>query len=145
VQFPITIGLHRSRILDGVLLVVTVIATGAFWAWQQALAIRLLGMAAVVASCFIARRQLTPVLGFIKLDRSGRIFASHDENGEFKALVALPGASVHPWLTVLRFQDELGRRRTVLATYDSMNPEDFRRLRMFLRWRAKFSESGSDA
>lgn len=143
-QFPIIIGLHRSRILDGVFLAVALLAIGAFWVWQQALPVRLAGVLAVVASFFVARRQLKPSPVFIKLDRSGSIFAPHDERGDFKAMVVLPGAFVHPWLTVLRFQDETGRRHTMLATCDTMNPDDFRRLRMFLRWRAKFSGSEND-
>ncbi len=144
-QFPIIIGLHRSRILDGALLAAALLAIGAFWAWPLALTIRLAGMAVIVASCHVAWRQLEPNPGFIKLDRSGRIFAAHQRNSEFKVLVTLPGASVHPWLTVIRFQDEFGKRHTVLATHDTMSPGDFRRLRMFLRWRAKFSDSAGDA
>ena len=144
-QFPTIIGLHRSRILDGVLLATAVLAISAFATWPHTLVIRLAGITAVVAGCYAAWRQLKPDLGFIKLERSGRIFASHDRNAEFRAMDVLPGASVHPWLTVIRFQDEFGKHRTVLATRDTMNPEDFRRLRMFLRWRAKFSGPESDA
>ncbi|MCG2577563.1 hypothetical protein LZ012_11205 [Dechloromonas sp. XY25] len=143
-QFPITIGLHRSRILDGVLLASAALAVGAFAAWPQALFVRLAGVAATGVSCYLAWRQLKPDPCFIKLDRSGRIFASQDLNAEFRSMDILSGASVHPWLTVVRFRDESGKRRTVLATADTMNQEDFRRLRMFLRWRAKFSGSVSD-
>lgn len=144
-QFPIIIGLHRSRILDGVLLGVTVLAIGAFWAWQQALALRLVGMLVVAANYVATRRHLKPSFKFIKLDRSGNIFASVGENSEFRAVIALPGASVHSWLSVLRIQDETGTFHTVLATLDTMGRDDFRRLRMFLRWRAKFSDSGGAA
>ncbi|HLO63623.1 MAG TPA: protein YgfX [Azonexus sp.] len=144
-QFPIIIGLHRSRILDGVLLSTAVLAISAFATWPQTLAIRLAGIAAVAAGCYAAWRQLKPELGFIKLERSGRIFASHESDAEFKAMDVRTGASVHPWLTVIRFQDESGKRHTLLATQDTMNPEDFRRLRVFLRWRAKFSGPENDA
>lgn len=144
-QFPIIIGLRRSRILDGVLLAVAVLAIGAFSAWSQALVFRLAGIAVIAAGCYVAWRQLKPDLDFIKLERSGRIYAAHNLVAEFRAMVTLPGASVHPWLTVVRFRDEFGKRHTVLATCDTMNPDDFRRLRMFLRWRAKFSVAGNDA
>ena len=144
-QFPIIIGLRRSRILDGILLAATVLAIAALVAWPQALHFRLTGIAAIVVGCYVTWQQLKPDLGFIKLDQAGRIFASSGLHGEFKAMDVLPGASVHPWLTVVRLQDEFGKRHTLLATGDTMSPEDFRRLRMFLRWRAKFSASESDA
>lgn len=47
-------------------------------------------------------------------------------------------ATVHPWLTVVRMV--VGSRKVSLALLpDSMPPEDYRRLRVWLRWRAEFS------
>jgi toxin CptA len=40
-----------------------------------------------------------------------------------------------PWLAVLSLRDALGRRRTAVVLPDSLAPEPFRRLRVWLRWR----------
>ena len=47
----------------------------------------------------------------------------------------LPGACVHPWLTVFRLENGSRRPLTVVVTVDSLEAADFRRLRVFLRWR----------
>jgi len=145
VQFPITIGLHRSRILNAALLLLTVLATWVWLLWPQTFMLRLIGAVLIVATSWFIRRQLEPTLGCIRLDRAGNIFASTGLDGEFKALYAQSGAMVHPWLTVVRFRDDLSQRYTLVATIDSMNPNEFRRLRLFLRWRVKFAEQASDA
>lgn len=144
-QFPITIGLHRSRILSAALLSLTMLATWVWLLWPQAFIFRLIGAMLIVATSWCIRRQLEPKLSCIRLDRAGNIFASTGPDGEFKALYAQPGAMVHPWLTVVRFRDDLSQRHTLIATIDSMNPNEFRRLRLFLRWRVKFAEQASDA
>jgi toxin CptA len=59
---------------------------------------------------------------------------------EFVALRLLPDATVHPWITVLRLRDERDKSHLLVVTRDMTNKSDFRRLRVFLRWRAKFSE-----
>ncbi len=40
-----------------------------------------------------------------------------------------------PWLAVVRLRDALGRRRTAIVLPDTLAPEPFRRLRVWLRWR----------
>jgi hypothetical protein len=40
-----------------------------------------------------------------------------------------------PWLAVVSLRDGLGRRRTAVVLPDSLAPEAFRRLRVWLRWR----------
>lgn len=57
----------------------------------------------------------------------------------------MPGAIVHPWLTVVRLKTDGGRMCTLIATVDNLEREDFRRLRVFLRWQADFSVRGDDA
>jgi len=60
-------------------------------------------------------------------------------DGDFVPAQLLPGAAVHPWLTVLRLRNAAGRVCVLCLTVDSLKKEDFRRLRVFLRWRADFS------
>jgi len=40
-----------------------------------------------------------------------------------------------PWLAVVRLRDALGQRRTAIVLPDTLAPEPFRRLRVWLRWR----------
>ena len=48
------------------------------------------------------------------------------------AVVCLPAAA---WLAVLSLRDARGLRRTAVVLPDALDPDAFRRLRMWLRWR----------
>lgn len=144
-QLPITIGLHRSRIGDGILLLTGMLAILAWCFWPQSVGLRLAGVALILAGCWFVRRQLEPVLRVIRLDGAGGIAGGSGGGDGLEPLHLLPGAIVHPWLTVVRFQDARGRRHVVVATVDSMNPADFRRFRVFLRWRVRPGEPAGDA
>ena len=65
-------------------------------------------------------------------------------SAEFGDAELLAGATVHPWLTVARLKMQDGRTHRMLVVADTMNSEDFRRLRVFLRWRAEFSAPAGD-
>jgi toxin CptA len=41
-----------------------------------------------------------------------------------------------PWLAVVTMRDAAGRRRSAVVLPDSLEPDAFRRLRIWLRWRA---------
>lgn len=143
-QLPITIGLHRSRIVDGVLLLVGSLAAVVWCIWPHAIGIQLTGVALILSGLWFIRWQLEPSLRILRMDREGGMSGSTGAGDGQETLYALSGAIVHPWLTVVRFRGESGRRYTVLATVDSMSPEDFRRFRVFLRWRVKFDEPAGD-
>jgi len=138
VQFPITIGLHRSRFLVGafVLLVLLTIPVLVFLQRSTAIfaAIPLL-LAVLFAWLWRYRQPCCPV---IRLEANGAISLLSGD-GEFAAAQLLPGATVHPWLTVLRLRSAAGCVCILCLTVDSLKREDFRRLRVFLRWRADFS------
>lgn len=57
----------------------------------------------------------------------------------------MPSAIVHPWLTVVRLKTDGGGMCRLIATVDNLDREDFRRLRVFLRWQADFSVPDDDA
>jgi toxin CptA len=139
VQFPIIIGLHRSRFLDGVLIVVTLLAIGTAVALPYSAIVRLVIALLIVVGSYDAWRKLKPTLSGLRLDRSGQIFISEAGDTEFLEAELLPCATVHPWLTVVRVRVLSGRRHTLIAVADSMRADDFRRLRVFLRWHAKSS------
>jgi toxin CptA len=56
----------------------------------------------------------------------------------------MPSATVHPWLTVFALQAEGGQVERLIVAFDSLPAEDFRRLRVFLRWQAEISDGNDD-
>lgn len=144
-QFPITIGLHRSRILDTALLVVVVALGATVLAFPIGLPFRL---ACLIAICLLAAqiwRRLSPRLSAIRLEKAGQLGILPAGADEFHVATLLPGATVHPWLSVVRLQTDDGRIYTLIVAPDSASRQDFRRLRVFLRWRADFSGLGDGA
>ncbi len=144
-QFPIIIGLHRSRILFLLFLFVTIAAslgisllprsTGnlpLFW---------LLWLLITLLAASQLWRQRFPIL---RLERSGEISFQTSTSGAWISAILQPDSVVHPLLTVFRLQAG-SERITLVLTVDSLKPEDFRRLRVFLRWQAGFSAPDDDA
>ena len=66
------------------------------------------------------------------------------EGATFIAVTLLPGTTVHPWLTALRLRDDDGRVHRLVVLPDAMDRQDFRRLRVFLRWQAARVKPGND-
>lgn len=142
-QFPIVIGLRRSRFMDGALLVVAIIGVmaSAIVPWSPLVSF-ILGIATVIVALFVAG-ALTPRIHVLRIDHDGRIACQLTGKPEFFPVHLLPGATVHPWLTVLRLARERDVYRLVIAP-DSAAPEEFRRLRVWLRWRAEVSGGAGD-
>jgi toxin CptA len=143
VQFPIIIGLHRS--FFGALINVVVHGGGAIailaapWdAW-----IRMGLVAAIGASAALAWRSGRLRVTSLRLLGNGSLECQLADDGEFRAAELLPGNTVHPWLTVIRLSVDM-KPVTVVVLPDSATAEEFRRLRVWLRWRADFS-AGKDA
>ena len=138
-QFPIIIGLRRSRILDGGLLLLVGLVVAALLAWPAKSGIRLVSVPLALGAGGLGWWKLKPAFSRVRLDRAGLIAVCFPGQVEFVPLHSLPGATVHPWITVLRLREDQGKSHLLVVTRDTMNPADFRRLRVFLRWRAKFS------
>jgi toxin CptA len=143
VQFPITIGLRRSRFIDGGLGLVTLLASLMVLGFPQPLVTQWLLGGVIWICAVLTGWQLTPKFVAIRLERDGQVFIAH-RDGEFLAAEMLPGATVHPWLTVLRLKTEENGACRLIATVDSLNRQDYRRLRVFLRWQADFSGLNDD-
>ena len=88
---------------------------------------------------------MSPELSAIRLERAGQISIRGIREKDFLATQLLPGATVHPWLTIIRLKADSGPRHTLIVTVDSLNRRDFRRLRVFLRWQADFNVPDDDA
>lgn len=63
---------------------------------------------------------------------------------DWQAANLLPDTYVTPWLCVLAFRSE-GKTRRLPLYPDSLHPEDFRRLRVWLRWQARLEPAAQPA
>ena len=142
-QFPIVIGLRRSRFMDGAVLVVAIIGVmaSAIVPWSPLVSF-ILGIATVIVALFVAG-ALTPRIRILRIDHDGRVACQLTGKPESSPAHLLPGPTAHPWLTVLRLAHEQGVHRLVIAP-DSAAPEKLRRLRVWLRWRAEVSGGAGD-
>ncbi|MDP2883282.1 MAG: hypothetical protein Q8N89_17100 [Azonexus sp.] len=144
-QFPITIGLHRSPFLDAMLLAVSVLASAAILGFECSPLIRAGLFIAVLVLAIQAWYALTPSIKAIRLERNGGIFITRVGESDFVQATPKPGATIHPWLSIIRLTTEDGRTATLIATVNRKNSENLRRLRMFVRWQANFSGPNDDA
>ena len=138
-QFPIVIGLRRSRFMDCALAGLTggalLVAAGVPWPPEISLALA----AAVLPLALHAVRHLAPPFDRLRIDADGKTAGRPPGRSAFVPLRLLPWATVHPWLTVLRLGGE-NRDYRLLIAIDSAAPEEFRRLRVCLRWRAGIND-----
>ncbi|HYO26909.1 MAG TPA: protein YgfX [Azonexus sp.] len=139
------IGLHRSRFLRVALVAVAALAGVATLALPWAPDVRVVNFAAIVIVAGLAWRRLGLGISAIKLEQDGQISLAATGDSEFIEADLLAGATVHPWLTVIRLKTADQRQHLLIVAVDSMKAEDFRRLRVFLRWRAAFSVPVGDA
>lgn len=137
-QFPVLIGLRRSFLLPvtGLSLLLPVLPL-VFLAphplpWR--IAYLLCCLLVLLAA---ARSWLRPPTALALL-ADGRVRLAGEETGR----QVLGGTCIHPWLTVFRLENGQKRPLTVIVTVDSLNREDFRRLRVFLRWRLPLNAPG---
>lgn len=114
-------------------------------AFPQAMVIKGATLLAVWYCGAHAWRRLSPQCTAIHLERTGHLSITLAGMEEYPVAGLMPGAIVHPWLTVARLKTDSGRMCTLIATVDNLEREDFRRLRVFLRWRADFSVPNDDA
>jgi toxin CptA len=145
VQFPITFGLHRSRFLDAALMVIVVLAGVAILGFRSSVAIRVGLLLALLVLAIQTWRALTPTIRSIRLERSGEIYIARVGESEFVQAVPKPGATIHPWLTVIRLSAADGQSATLIATVNRKNSQNMKRLRMFMRWQASFRGPNDDA
>lgn len=144
-QLPITIGLHRSRLLDSLVFLSALLVSLVVIAFPQAVVIQGAVLLAVWCCAGHAWHRLSPQCLAIHLERTGHLSVALAGVEEFSMAELMPGAIVHPWLTIARLKTDGGRMCTLIATVDNLDREDFRRLRVFLRWQADFSVPNDDA
>ena len=143
-QFPITIGLHRSRFLDAGVLLVASLASAAIFSFPRSTAIQWLIFGFVCLLAGLAWWRLSPSLSAIRLEGNGELWVALAGQNEFSLARILPVVTVHPWLTVVGLSAGNGVTHALIVTVDSLASPDFRRLRVFLRWRANLNVTDDD-
>ncbi len=138
-QFPVHIGLRRSFLLSFSLwllslpLPLLLLLAPHPWSWRFAYA------ALWLLLCRSAWRAWAAQPQAVVLQADGLIRVGGEERGR----QVLGVAFTHPWLTVFRLENGKKPALTVVVTVDSLNREDFRRLRVFLRWRRPLNAPGA--
>ncbi len=141
-QFPILVGLRRSRLLDRILLGLFALVSLSIYVYPVAWHWRLLLFFLLCTGAVHAWRSLLPAILKLRLERDGSLRVLCRSSDDWLRASCKPEMMVHPWLTVIRLQTESGMLFSLPITVDSMTTEDFRRLRVFLRW--QFGASGLD-
>ncbi|MGE5386712.1 MAG: hypothetical protein ACM3SV_12605 [Betaproteobacteria bacterium] len=141
-QFPITIGLHRSFFWAGGAIFFHVVSLLAIWIpdWNPAVAFG--GSGLIVLSALWSARQWKFQDAALRLMANGRLECRFEGSNEFMPAELVSAATVHRLLTVVPVKTS-GGRAFVLALPDSGSANDLRQLRVWLRWRADF-KAGAD-
>lgn len=144
-QLPIVLGLHRSRLQPRVFGLLLACGLLLILIYPVPVPFRLLAATLLGVWGGWVFRRLRPEITALELAADGGVKIRLAGQTAFSAVLCVPGAVVHPWLTVLRLEAPDGWRHSLVVTPDCLAREDFRRLRVFLRWRAAFSASGAAA
>lgn len=128
---PLRVTLNPSRQLRLWLAGLHLVAGIALWLAELPFLWQLTGTALLAVSLTHYRRPGAPVTlrgkpdGILEIQREG----------DWEPIELLPDSLVLPALTVLRYRVPIERRvRTVVILADSLPGEDFRRLRVWVRW-----------
>lgn len=140
-HFPMTIGVRRSSFLAFAVLLVHVAANFFLFLPDWPVALPAVGSILLLISGLFSRRQCLPKIQGLRLLADGRLECRFPGEEMFHIAELLPGATVHPALTVLSLQCE-GKALSVVLLPDSVPVDDYRRLRVWLRWRASFGQEG---
>lgn len=136
-HLPLTLRLLPSALLATALVVAHVLAAAGLVPTGLPLALKiplLLVLALSLASCL--RRQVLrhPVVALTLQADGGLVITRRD--GTCAAAQVHPHTTVFPWLSVLRLRVD-GRWLALALPRDALNAEDYRQLRLWLRWKSK--------
>lgn len=141
-HFPITVGVRRSFILGIAVVFVHVAAIALLFLPGWPLPASAGGTLLLLVSALYSWRRCTPAVEALRLFADGRVQCRRYGKGDFEDAELLPGATVHPALTVLRLVCQ-GEILPVVLLPDNGTAEENRRLRVWLRWRGSPPEANS--
>lgn len=117
---------HASWLLTG--LTVAALMLVALPPWLQGL-----GLAPLLLATLRSKGQGAMQL---QCQADGRLSLLQTGKG-WQPVALLSGSIVNPWLTTIRYRSETGKQvGTLVLLPDSLDAEDFRRLRVWLKWEA---------
>lgn len=136
-QFPVFIRLRRSFLLQLACLLVALLAASLVLVGPYSMLWQCAGLISIACLWWPAQRRCLVNVPELILLPSGRLHL-RSATGEVQDALwqVRAGACIHPWLTVFCLENEQNSPLTVVVMVDSLNRQDFRRLRVFLRWRA---------
>ncbi|MFZ4536821.1 protein YgfX [Propionivibrio sp.] len=142
-QFPVSIELHRSHLLSLLLVLFHTLAAGCVIALPWVLPLRAVLLVLIGLSLWHAMRPGRIVgLRIGARDRLDCLLA----DGSRVAVTALPDSTVFIRLIVLRLRIGEEKRVSRLSLLpDTMSAEQFRLLRLWLRWHAEPNEHAGTA
>jgi len=124
----VVVALTRSRLAEGFVAVAALATLALVAAIPLAHAAKLAAVGWIGVHALVALRRLR-TRSSVELDSSGAVRIDGRE-GQLRG-----GAFVAPWLTVLRWRPEgAWKDRSLLVAPDMLGADEFRRLRVLLRW-----------
>lgn len=142
----LSITLRSSYLLALLLVVMHALAMASVWLVPLALAVKIGTAVALASSLALNLRQHAWRAGKRSV-RAIRLNGECDmslqgQDGVWLETKILPSSFISPYLTVLNLKAERERRaRHVVILPDAMGAEQFRQLRVWLRWRCKAGNS----
>jgi toxin CptA len=136
----LSLRLGASQTLTRVLSGAHILAAGALWAAPVPAVLAVAGslvLALHLASALRRHAWRSDARALVELElREDCSAAARSRAGEWKTYRVAGSSFVSPRLTVLNLRPERGLgRNAVLITADNADPDGFRRLRVWLRWR----------
>jgi toxin CptA len=140
------LDLRPSRRLAGLLLVVHGLALLAAWVsfdgWIRYSAMLAIAVSGACSLARVVRRGSRPAVS-LEFHGDGRASWRNGRGGWHEGRLAR-GNFVSAALVVLGLEQAQRRRKWVVLMADSTSPEEFRRLRVWLRWRGTTTPAGSE-
>jgi toxin CptA len=142
VDVPGHIGLRRSHLLSWLLVLLHILSAGSLFLAPWPAVARYSLLALVVLSAWHTLQPST-IVG-LRLGENGELWFL-SPGGDFVPVRVQPDSAVFSWLIVLRvWEVDQGRLRSLALLRDSMPAEQFRLLRVWLRWRANPGDHAAD-
>jgi hypothetical protein len=128
---PLVVTVRRSARLGVALIGLHLLAMAALWLALLPIALQAVGTLALLLGLWRSRRPRPPLT--LRCHGDGKL---EMKSGDAWSLLGVERSAVLlPWLTVLRFAQADGKGSDfLLVTPDATDWDDFRRLRVWLRW-----------
>lgn len=136
-RLPLTLRPRPSAVLAAALALAHVLAAAALVPTGLSLAFKvplLLVLTLSLAWCLRRHVWRHPIVA-VTLQADGGLEVARRDGSRAAALVH-PHTTVFPWLSVLRLRVD-GRWLALALLPDALNAEDYRQLRLWLRWKSK--------